>query len=67
MERFYQVVFLAIIFIRNMREVNFVWQYMEREIFLFTLVMASEILVDWVKHAFLSKFNGFNWYGATSS
>ena len=56
------MVFLSIIAIRNLREINFAWYYMERELSLFVMVWLSEVLVDWIKHAFLSKFNGFNWY-----
>jgi hypothetical protein len=60
-ERFYQLVFLFIIALRNLRQVDFDFYYLEREFFLFFLVFGSEIFVDWIKHAFLSKFNGFNW------
>ena len=31
---------------------------------LFVMVWLSEVLVDWIKHALLSKY-GFNWYVLT--
>eukprot|EP01134_Creolimax_fragrantissima_P001178 CFRG1178T1 len=60
-ERFYLITFLSMIAMRNLKELNWSWHQLDREAYLFLGVMMSEVFVDWIKHAFLSKFNGFAW------
>lgn len=56
-ERFLYIVLLAIVFIRNMTEFSWdpqhVWVILPDAV----MVFGAEILVDWVKHAFILKFN----------
>ncbi|KNC79035.1 hypothetical protein SARC_08561 [Sphaeroforma arctica JP610] len=60
-ERFYLITFLVLIAMRNLKELDWSWYQLDREAYLFLGVMMSEVGVDWIKHAFLSKFNGFSW------
>ncbi|XP_061185893.1 transmembrane anterior posterior transformation protein 1 homolog [Saccostrea echinata] len=56
-ERFLYIVLLGIVFIRNMTEFSWdpqhVWVILPDAV----LVFVAEILVDWMKHAFILKFN----------
>lgn len=59
-ERFYNLVFLLIIFIRNMAE--FDWHMDEFFVLIptFCTIFFSEFFIDWIKHAFVMKFNGLS-------
>ncbi|XP_062577481.1 transmembrane anterior posterior transformation protein 1 homolog [Saccostrea cucullata] len=56
-ERFLYIVLLGIVFVRNMTEFSWdpqhVWVILPDAV----LVFVAEILVDWMKHAFILKFN----------
>eukprot|EP00794_Sanderia_malayensis_P005358 gene5358-6029_t len=56
-ERFHYVNLILIVFMRNMTEFNWEVEYIWRFIPAASLVMGSEFLVDWFKHAFITKFN----------
>ncbi|OWF51710.1 transmembrane anterior posterior transformation protein 1 homolog [Mizuhopecten yessoensis] len=56
-ERFHYTILLAVVFIRNMTEFNWniehVWVIIPDAV----IVLCAELCVDWVKHAFILKFN----------
>ncbi|KAK6185588.1 hypothetical protein SNE40_007789 [Patella caerulea] len=56
-ERFHYAILLSVVFIRNMTEFSWnpdhVWVILPDAL----LVLLSEFIVDWVKHAFVLKFN----------
>lgn len=56
-ERFHYVILLSVVFIRNMAEFNWdpdqVWVIIPDAV----LVLVAEVMVDWIKHAFILKFN----------
>ncbi|KAK3587469.1 hypothetical protein CHS0354_003601 [Potamilus streckersoni] len=56
-ERFHYIILLFVVFIRNMSEVNWdpehIWTLLPDA----SLVLIAELLVDWGKHAFITKFN----------
>ncbi|XP_033756022.1 transmembrane anterior posterior transformation protein 1 homolog [Pecten maximus] len=56
-ERFHYTILLAVVFIRNMTEfswnVDHVWLIIPDVV----IVLCAELMVDWVKHAFILKFN----------
>lgn len=58
-ERFQILVFLFIVFSNNLNDLS--WKItqstVEDIIYTFTLVIVMEILVDWLKHAFITRFN----------
>ncbi|XP_046338085.2 transmembrane anterior posterior transformation protein 1 homolog [Haliotis rufescens] len=56
-ERFHYCILLGIVFIRNMAE--FAWNPDHLVVILpdVVLVLLAEFVVDWVKHAFITKFN----------
>eukprot|EP00795_Rhopilema_esculentum_P012158 gene12158-2768_t len=56
-ERFHYVNLILIVFMRNMTEFNWDVEYIWNFIPAAGLVMGSEFLVDWFKHAFITKFN----------
>uniref|UniRef100_A0A5S6R3U6 Eukaryotic membrane protein n=1 Tax=Trichuris muris TaxID=70415 RepID=A0A5S6R3U6_TRIMR len=56
-ERFHYVVLLLIIVTRNMSAVNWHVEHFYEMLPDVLLVFIAEILVDWVKHAFITKFN----------
>ncbi|CDW52697.1 transmembrane anterior posterior transformation [Trichuris trichiura] len=56
-ERFHYVILLLIIVTRNMSAVNWHIEHFYEMLPDVLLVFAAEILVDWVKHAFITKFN----------
>jgi hypothetical protein len=60
-ERFHILVYLFIILLRNMSELNWSFEALYNTLSLSLAVLTSELLVDWLKHAFLIKFNEFNW------
>jgi len=56
-ERFHYVNLILIVFMRNMTELNWDIEYLWNFVPAAGLVMGSEFLVDWFKHAFITKFN----------
>ncbi|XP_060063301.1 transmembrane anterior posterior transformation protein 1 homolog [Ylistrum balloti] len=56
-ERFHYTILLAVVFIRNMTEfswnVEHIWVIIPDVV----IVLCAELMVDWVKHAFILKFN----------
>lgn len=61
-ERFQISVFLLIIVVHNASDStwNFTLSWASEILGACVLVFASEILVDWIKHGFVSKFNNFS-------
>ena len=60
-ERFNMSIFLSIISIRNLGELNWSLHYFVSHLLSHILtVFASELIVDWIKHAFITKFNKIN-------
>ncbi|ELU04873.1 hypothetical protein CAPTEDRAFT_5824 [Capitella teleta] len=56
-ERFHLIVLLGIVGVRNMTEFSWNMDHLMVLIPDIFLVLLSEFLVDWVKHAFITKFN----------
>ncbi|XP_049535342.1 protein TAPT1 homolog [Anopheles darlingi] len=56
-ERFHLTVLMVIVLIQTMKEFN--WKSEQFFIMLYDCmwVMATEVLVDWIKHAFITRFN----------
>ncbi|XP_070539868.1 transmembrane anterior posterior transformation protein 1 homolog [Ptychodera flava] len=56
-ERYHYCVLLSIVVLRNMTELNWnfdhLWELMPDVV----TVLVAEVIVDWVKHAFITKFN----------
>lgn len=57
-ERFYYFIILLVVALRNFTEYEWNLEYAYSSFFPFALlVVGSEFLVDWFKHAFITKFN----------
>ncbi|XP_065884568.1 transmembrane anterior posterior transformation protein 1-like isoform X2 [Dysidea avara] len=56
-ERFHMVVLLAVVSVRNLAAFNWDPGHLEILIPELLMVFGSELFVDWVKHAFITKFN----------
>lgn len=56
-ERFHNLILLLIIFIRNMAEFDWQLDQLMELIPIFCTIFFSEFFIDWVKHAFVLKFN----------
>eukprot|EP01135_Chromosphaera_perkinsii_P005232 Nk52_evm1s327 gene=Nk52_evmTU1s327 len=57
-ERFNMFIFLLIISLRNLGELNWSLSYFVGHMLIHILtVFVSELVVDWIKHAFITKFN----------
>ncbi|XP_033098362.1 transmembrane anterior posterior transformation protein 1 homolog [Anneissia japonica] len=56
-ERYHYLVLLSIVVLRNMTEFSWNPEHFKKLIPDLLLVLAGEVLVDWVKHAFITKFN----------
>lgn len=56
-ERFHYCVLLFVVVIRNMREYNWRLEHLWEMIPDLSMVLIGEFIVDWVKHAFITKFN----------
>ncbi|XP_071947913.1 transmembrane anterior posterior transformation protein 1 homolog [Antedon mediterranea] len=56
-ERYHYLVLLSIVVLRNMTEFSWNPEHFKQLIPDIILVLAAEVLVDWVKHAFITKFN----------
>ncbi|XP_041368796.1 transmembrane anterior posterior transformation protein 1 homolog isoform X2 [Gigantopelta aegis] len=56
-ERFHYAILLSVVFVRNMAEFSWnldhIWVIVPDVI----LVLGAEFIVDWIKHAFITKFN----------
>lgn len=69
-ERFHLVFFLFLIAIRNLAEIkeNLTWAHLFTTLFVpLGVLLFSEILIDWLKHAFITKFNNItlSYYDST--
>ena len=56
-ERLHLLILLVIVSVRNLRELNWDVVYFGQLLPELALVGFSEIIVDWVKHCFIAKFN----------
>lgn len=56
-ERFHLCILLVIVVTRNMTEFNWNWDHLWVILPDAVMVLLAEFLVDWVKHAFITKFN----------
>lgn len=56
-ERFHYLVLLLFVFIRNMKELQWSWDMAFPIIQDAAIVMLVEVVVDWIKHGFITKFN----------
>lgn len=56
-ERFQYVILLLVVCVRNMAQYQWDLGYLESVLPIVAIVMLSEVFVDWVKHAFITKFN----------
>jgi hypothetical protein len=58
-ERFQLLIFLAIVTAHNLNDLswNVTHDTLEEGIYVISLVWMMEVLVDWIKHAFITKFN----------
>uniref|UniRef100_A0A0N5ASC9 Protein TAPT1 homolog n=1 Tax=Syphacia muris TaxID=451379 RepID=A0A0N5ASC9_9BILA len=57
-ERFHIVVILSMVVIRNMMAVNWKLEHLLEMAPDLAMIIIVEFLVDWLKHAFITKFNG---------
>lgn len=56
-ERFHYVILLSIVVVRNMTAVNWKADHFFEMVPDLAMVMVGELIVDWLKHAFITKFN----------
>ncbi|XP_028391533.1 transmembrane anterior posterior transformation protein 1 homolog [Dendronephthya gigantea] len=56
-ERFYYVVLVSLVALRNMHELQWNLDHLYELIPSLALLLSSEMFVDWIKHAFITKFN----------
>lgn len=57
-ERFHYFILLLVVGVRNLTEHDWKWEYAWSTLAPFAaVVIASEIIVDWFKHGFITKFN----------
>ncbi|CAG9537891.1 unnamed protein product [Cercopithifilaria johnstoni] len=56
-ERFHIFTLLAVVVVRNMMAVNWKFEHFVEMLPDLALVTIAEIIVDWLKHAFITKFN----------
>ncbi|CAB3982800.1 transmembrane anterior posterior transformation 1 homolog [Paramuricea clavata] len=56
-ERFYYVVLVSLVTLRNMHELQWNLDHLYELVPSVALLLCSEVFVDWVKHAFITKFN----------
>ncbi|XP_019769437.1 protein TAPT1 homolog isoform X1 [Dendroctonus ponderosae] len=59
-ERFHLVVLLFVVILQTMREYNWKIDILWQLIFDSFAVLVAELLVDWIKHAFITRFNELN-------
>ncbi|KAF7637252.1 hypothetical protein Mgra_00003219 [Meloidogyne graminicola] len=56
-ERFHTVVLLLIVVLRNMTAVNWKLEHLYEMTPDLIMIIVAELIVDWLKHAFITKFN----------
>ncbi|CAG5123456.1 unnamed protein product [Candidula unifasciata] len=56
-ERFHYLVILLFIFIRNLEGYKWNWDLVQPTLVMGFNVVLVEVIVDWIKHAFITKFN----------
>ncbi|KAH7726659.1 Protein F26F2.7 [Aphelenchoides avenae] len=59
-ERFHTVILLVVVVLRNMTAVNWKMEHLIEMLPDLAMVMIAELIVDWLKHAFITKFNEIN-------
>ncbi|KAH7931567.1 hypothetical protein HPB49_025749 [Dermacentor silvarum] len=60
-ERFHYVVLLLVVIVQTMREYSWRQEQLWSLLADCLLVLLAEVLVDWVKHAFVTRFNAISW------
>ncbi|KAI6186820.1 hypothetical protein M3Y98_00174400 [Aphelenchoides besseyi] len=56
-ERFHTVILLVVVVLRNMTAVNWKFEHLIEMLPDLAMVIIAELIVDWLKHAFITKFN----------
>ncbi|XP_065841702.1 transmembrane anterior posterior transformation protein 1 homolog [Oscarella lobularis] len=59
-ERFHYFVLMGIVLLRNMTELGWNYDHLLELLPIFVGVWMSEVAVDWIKHAFILKFNNIS-------
>ncbi|VDM63478.1 unnamed protein product [Angiostrongylus costaricensis] len=59
-ERFHIIALLFVVIVRNMMAVNWSSEHLREMMPDVLMVFGAELLVDWLKHAFITKFNEIN-------
>ncbi|XGW15032.1 hypothetical protein V3C99_000926 [Haemonchus contortus] len=59
-ERFHIIALLFVVMVRNMMAVNWSSEHLREMMPDILMVIGAELLVDWLKHAFITKFNEIN-------
>eukprot|EP00118_Oscarella_pearsei_P013330 m.105873 g.105873 ORF g.105873 m.105873 type:complete len:154 (+) comp37238_c0_seq21:808-1269(+) len=59
-ERFHYVILLGIVLLRNMAELGWNYDHLLELVPIFVGIFMSEVAVDWIKHAFILKFNNIS-------
>uniref|UniRef100_A0AC35UCQ9 G_PROTEIN_RECEP_F3_4 domain-containing protein n=1 Tax=Rhabditophanes sp. KR3021 TaxID=114890 RepID=A0AC35UCQ9_9BILA len=59
-ERFTTFILLIVVILRNMTAVNWKWDHFTEMAPDLILVLLAEVMIDWFKHAFITKFNEIN-------
>ncbi|KAL6725512.1 hypothetical protein Aduo_007560 [Ancylostoma duodenale] len=59
-ERFHIIALLFVVMVRNMMAVNWSSEHLREMMPDILMVVGAELLVDWLKHAFITKFNEIN-------
>ncbi|WKY03124.1 hypothetical protein Q1695_016436 [Nippostrongylus brasiliensis] len=59
-ERFHIIALLFVVMVRNMMAVNWSSEHFREMMPDILMVVGAELLVDWLKHAFITKFNEIN-------
>lgn len=60
-ERFHYVVLLLVVIVQTMREYSWRQEQLWSLLGDCLLVLLAEVMVDWVKHAFVTRFNAISW------
>ncbi|KAI6171162.1 hypothetical protein M3Y97_01069300 [Aphelenchoides bicaudatus] len=56
-ERFHTIILLVVVVLRNMTAVNWKFEHLIEMLPDLFMVVIAEVIVDWLKHAFITKFN----------
>ncbi|XP_065183935.1 transmembrane anterior posterior transformation protein 1-like isoform X2 [Sycon ciliatum] len=59
-ERFHQFILLLVVILRNMTDVFWNLGHLRELVLPLAIVCCSEVMVDWIKHAFITKFNSIS-------